>query len=41
MIAHPKPLQRILATVVQQLTRDFGRDFSYSALTRMAKLYEA
>ncbi len=32
--------QQILATVAQQLTRDFGRGFSYSALTRMVKLYE-
>lgn len=41
MIAHPKPLQQILATVAQQLTRDFGRGFSYCALKRMVKLYEA
>jgi len=33
--------QQIVATVAQQLTRDFGRGFSYSALTRMVKLYEA
>ncbi len=32
--------QQILATVAQQLTRDFGRGFSYSALTRMVRLYE-
>lgn len=33
--------QQTVATVAQQLTRDFGRGFSYSALTRMVKLYEA
>lgn len=33
--------QEILARVAQQLTRDYGRGFSYSALTRMVKLYEA
>lgn len=32
--------QQILATVAEQLTRDFGRGFSYSALTRMVQLYE-
>lgn len=33
--------QQILATVAQQLTCDYGRGFSYSSLTRMAKLYES
>lgn len=33
--------EQIVATVAQQLTRDFGRGFSYSALKRMVKLYEA
>jgi hypothetical protein len=40
MVAHPKLLQQILALVVQQLTRDFGRRRSSSTLTRMVKLYE-
>lgn len=40
MIAQPKPLQQILATVAQQSTRDFGRGFSYCVLKRMVKLYE-
>ena len=39
MIAQPKPLQQILATVAQQSTRDFGRGFSYCVLKRMVKLY--
>ena len=33
--------QQIVATVAQQLTRDYVRGFSDSALTRMVKLYEA
>jgi hypothetical protein len=41
MVAHPKLLQQILALVVQQLTRDFGRGLSSSVLARMVKLYEA
>ena len=32
--------EQILATVSQELTRDFGRGFSYSALTRMVRLSE-
>jgi predicted nuclease of restriction endonuclease-like (RecB) superfamily len=31
----------ILATLSQQLTQDYGKGFSYSALTRMAKFAEA
>jgi len=33
--------QQILATLSQELVRDYGNGFSYSALTRMVKLSEA
>lgn len=32
--------QKILATLAQQLEREFGRGFSYSALTRMVRFAE-
>ena len=33
--------EQILATVSQELTRDYGKGFTYSALTRMVKFSEA
>ncbi len=33
--------EEILATLSQELTRDYGRGFSYSSLTRMIRFFEA
>lgn len=33
--------KKILATLSQELTRDYGNGFSYSALTRMAKFADS
>jgi len=35
-LATERPRKKLLVTLSQELTRDYGNGFSYSALTRMA-----